>query len=264
MYGKFILELCLFNIIYHINSIIIVNDTNKNNSFYVLNNTNDTILGELLYVNLYFSNYSQNDLLSQKKAFYSISALWFTTTDLSIYDELYFGYGLTNENKNGTTFTDLILCHIDDSLMRCDDCYLNDQTNLSIIDSIKKNFTPNYDVEASYLKIKLGGKDNLFSYDLQDLITSNISPYTVLLKFSINKQYFAYEKFDLTFNKNINITFFYGYYSYDIDGNKNYTVFNILKKIIQGTSRKLSLLMSLSSLVKLSSVLLILYCITFI
>jgi hypothetical protein len=126
-----------------------ITEENKNLSTYILKNTNDTLLGELLYIHLASSNVTlMTKNRDKKSAYYSISVLWFTSNhNISSFDGVFFGVGLTQNNSNGSTFTDFSLCVLKNMLYRCDDCSIYDETNLNISESLKRNFDPILDVE---------------------------------------------------------------------------------------------------------------------
>lgn len=134
---------------------VMVNDSNSNASSYILDDTNNTLLGELLYIYLFMTNISQidmNNTVAMNRAYYSMSALWFTKNhNISEFEGgAFFGFGLTTKYNNGSTFFDFTLCYDDTVLFRCDDCFLLGLPGLNISDSLMQEFNPTLDVQKGY------------------------------------------------------------------------------------------------------------------
>ncbi len=147
---------------------------------------NDTLLVEVHRLNETINN-----------NYIRFNVYWFTNTILN--DKIFFGISQTN-----TTYSDIKLCKIKSALLRCDDYYMNYKYTSNITNRYINNFTPLIDYKHT------NGEDNILSYNINPIINSDIGSYNNLLDFTLVIPEDSNDDLDLKFNKNNNLTIFFG------------------------------------------------------
>jgi hypothetical protein len=198
------------------------------------------------YTNLIYTEMSFNFYQDKQEkifnSYYKVNVYWFTElieTDFTT--GVFYGVGQTKINQNGTgTFSDLAICRIFQTLSKCEDYHIVYNNTDNIIENMKMNFTPIKD-----------DSDNILNYEMQDVITSQISPYNSLLNFKISLPAYAEDiNGDLDLDFKNNVTIFFGSLGNEVDNQykRFYEIQNF--NIMRGITRNITLVLLSENFVK--------------
>lgn len=164
-------------------------------NYFEYDNTNYT---DILFVEFTYDN---NNTLP----YFKISVYWFTNLTSSDFPHgLFYGIANTNISQSSELFSDIVICKIFSVQSRCDD-YFMISNGSSIENDFKTSFNPILDYKM------VNGSDDLLAYSANSPITSNVSPFSSLLKFNtILPIYMEDNLYDINMNFRNNLTIFFG------------------------------------------------------